>query len=96
MGKLSHDDAKARLADLAEGWALDEDGTALARSFETRNFLSAQNIALLAGAIGEAMGHHPDLSYGWGHARIVFTSHDAGGLTARDFDVAARLDAALG
>ncbi len=41
--------------------------------------------------LAEAEGHHPDLQVGWGKVVVELTSHDAGGLTEKDFEVAARL-----
>jgi len=50
-------------------------------------------MANLAAWLGERMGHHPDVGFGWGWCEIAFTSHELGGLTAQDFACATRLDA---
>ncbi|MDO5658240.1 MAG: 4a-hydroxytetrahydrobiopterin dehydratase [Paracoccus sp. (in: a-proteobacteria)] len=84
-----------KLDAIPEGWALNEDATAITRDWKTRNFAQAQAIAMLAGAVAEHLNHHPDIAYGWGYVRVTFTSHDAGGLTARDIDGACRINAAL-
>ncbi len=42
--------------------------------------------------LAEAANHHPDLLNSWTKVRIRFTTHDAGGLTARDFAMAAKVD----
>ncbi len=43
----------------------------------------------------EAMDHHPDIDIRWRTLRFVLSTHSAGGLTALDLDLAARIDAAL-
>lgn len=52
-------------------------------------FAFATQVALLA----EAEGHHPDIEVGWGRAALTLTTHGAGGLTRRDFALAAKIDA---
>lgn len=76
-----------------EGWVLVDEGRAIQREFTTKSFVRAQAIAALAGGIGEMANHHPDISYGWGYARIRFTTHSAGGVTLNDLICAARLNA---
>lgn len=76
-----------------EGWALVDDGRAIERAFTTKSFVKAQAIAVLAGGIGEMANHHPDISYGWGYARVRYTTHSAGGITMNDLICAARLNA---
>ena len=39
------------------------------------------------------MGHHPDLEISWSEVKVSITNHSAGGLTATDFELAARIDA---
>ena len=41
----------------------------------------------------ESMGHHPEWSNVWNRVTVYLTTHDAGGLTALDFDLAARMQA---
>jgi 4a-hydroxytetrahydrobiopterin dehydratase len=80
----------ARLAAELPGWRL-EDG-AIRRDYRTADWRSAM---LLAGAIGhlaEAAWHHPDLAISWGRVSVALTTHDAGGVSARDFALAARIE----
>ncbi len=51
-------------------------------------------MAAVAGT-AEAMDHHPDIDIRWRTLRFVLSTHSAGGLTALDLDLAARIDAAL-
>ena len=76
-----------------EGWALVDDGRAIERAFATKSFVRAQAIAAQAGGIGEMANHHPDISYGWGYARVRYSTHSAGGVTMNDLICAARLNA---
>lgn len=78
--------------DYLAGWTLSDDGRALERRFETKNFVRAQAIATLAGGVGEMANHHPDISYGWGYCHLRFSTHSAGGVTRNDLICAARLN----
>ena len=46
--------------------------------------------------IAEAEGHHPDLLVSWGRVRVQLWTHDAGGLSEKDFALAARIDSVAG
>lgn len=70
---------------------IEADGT-LSRDIRTTDFLSSFRLVSALVAPAEAMGHHPDLAFGWGFVRISLTTHDAGGVTERDRELAARLD----
>lgn len=91
---LDRDSIAAALADLP-GWSLSDDGTRIARRFAFKGFASAVETANLAAWLGNRRDHHPDVTFGWGYCTVSFTSHDAGGLTARDLDCAARLNALM-
>jgi 4a-hydroxytetrahydrobiopterin dehydratase len=72
------------------GWARDGDG--LARSFTFPDFASALAFAVRVGMLAEKRDHHPDILVGWGKARVLWTTHDAGGITQLDLDLAAGTD----
>ncbi len=67
----------------------------LVRELKTPDFLSAFRIVEALVGPAEALNHHPDLAFGWGYVRITLTTHDTGGLTAKDRELAARLDEVL-
>lgn len=90
-GSLEKSEIAERLA-LLDGWILADDGRAVERRFEVKNFARAQAIATLAGGVAETAGHHPDISFGWGYCTIRFTTHSAGGITMNDLICAARLN----
>lgn len=68
------------------------DGQAIWRRFAFNGFAKPVQLANLAAWLGEKMGHHPDVGFGWGWCEVRYTSHEAGGLSETDFLCAARLD----
>ena len=64
----------------------------LRKSFEFKNFADALEFINRIGEIAEKADHHPDITFGWGYAKIELTTHDTGGLTHNDFDVAKEID----
>ncbi len=64
----------------------------LKKRFEFKNFAEALDFVNKAGAIAEEKDHHPDIAFGWGYAEFEITTHDAGGLTRNDFDLAKEID----
>jgi len=65
----------------------------LQRSFRFRDFVDALSFMTKVALLAEAMGHHPDWSNVYNRVTIALTTHDAGGLTALDAELAARIDA---
>lgn len=70
----------------------EEDG-ALVRTFKTPDFLTAYNLVSAIVGPAEGLNHHPDITFGWGYVRITLTTHDAGGITGLDHQLAAAIDA---
>ena len=64
----------------------------LEKKFKFENFLESQNFVNLVGKISEEEGHHPDLSFGWGYAKVSITTHAIEGLSENDFILAAKID----
>ena len=64
----------------------------LEKNFKFKNFLSSQKFVNLTGDISEKEGHHPDISFGWGYAKIKICTHAIGGLSENDFILAAKID----
>ncbi|TFD58746.1 pterin-4-alpha-carbinolamine dehydratase [Cryobacterium suzukii] len=60
-------------------------------TFGTTDFLSALELVNRVGEAAEALNHHPDVRLGYGSVSLVLTTHDAGGVTARDLELAARV-----
>lgn len=66
------------------GWTLDDDGKALVRSFEFRDFAEAFAFLTRVAMIAEKQNHHPEFTNVWNRVDFRLTSHDVGGLTDRD------------
>ena len=78
-----------------DGWDVkknDQEAYFLEKSFKFKNFLSSQSFVNSAGDIAEKEGHHPDISFGWGYARIKIHTHAINGLAENDFILAAKID----
>jgi 4a-hydroxytetrahydrobiopterin dehydratase len=73
------------------GWAL-VDGKAIARTFKLSNFAAALALVVKVGAEADKRDHHPDIELGWGRARFLWSTHDAGGVTQLDLDLAVATD----
>jgi len=76
------------------GWTVENER--LRRAFSFPDFQSALDFVNRAGAIAEEMGHHPDIHLGWGRAAFEIWTHDAGGITDHDFELARRIDSIAG
>jgi len=76
----------------APGWTLDETATRITRRFTFPDFASALTFVQRIGEVAEAEGHHPDITFGWGYAEIVFYTHKIKGLHENDFIMAAKVN----
>jgi len=59
------------------------------------DFIAAMDFVNAVAAKAEAAGHHPDIDIRYNKVRLALVSHDAGGLTQRDFDLAESIEALL-
>ena len=64
----------------------------LEKKFKFKNFIESQKFVNEVGKIAELEGHHPDLFFGWGYAKISITTHAIEGLSENDFILAAKID----
>jgi len=87
--KLSEQAVHDKL-DRLNGWAL-RDGK-LHREFRFDDFVGAFGFMASVALLAESMNHHPDWSNVYNRVDISLTTHDAGGITARDFDLAEAID----
>jgi 4a-hydroxytetrahydrobiopterin dehydratase len=67
-------------------------GRYIVRSLKTRDFAESLDLLKRIARAAERMGHHPDVELGYGYLRLRLTTHDAGGLTVRDFRLAERVE----
>jgi 4a-hydroxytetrahydrobiopterin dehydratase len=87
--RLDDDTAAARLAELPE-WERHDDE--IVRTYECPDFPAAIAFVVRIGFLAEAKDHHPDLDVRWRRVKVALTTHDAGGLTDSDFELAAQID----
>jgi len=87
---LTEAEIAGRLADVP-AWT--RTGSAIARSWKFEDFKEALAFINRVGALAEAANHHPDISNSWNRVILSLTTHDRGGLTALDFDLAKKIDA---
>ena len=64
----------------------------LEKKFNFKNFLESQDFVNKVGKISEEEGHHPEILFGWGYAKINITTHAIEGLSENDFILAAKID----
>lgn len=64
------------------------DGDALVAAFKLPDFAAALALAVRVGMAAEKRDHHPDLKVGWGKLEVLWTTHDAGGITRLDLELA--------
>ena len=64
----------------------------LEKNFKFQNFFESQAFINKVGSIAEFEGHHPDIYFGWGYAKIKIFTHAIKGLAESDFILAAKID----
>ncbi|MEX2445983.1 MAG: 4a-hydroxytetrahydrobiopterin dehydratase [Dehalococcoidia bacterium] len=69
-----------------DGWT--REGDAIARQFEFADFVAALGFIAQVGVLAERANHHPELTNVYNRVRISLSTHDAGGITQRDLDLA--------
>jgi 4a-hydroxytetrahydrobiopterin dehydratase len=89
---LSQKAIEEKLATLRE-WKLEH--SELVRQVTFRDFPEAVRFLNLVAEKAELAGHHPDIDIRYNKVRLALITHDAGGLTDRDFDLAASIESLL-
>ena len=64
----------------------------LEKNFKFKNFEKSKNFIDKVGQIAEIENHHPEITFGWGYAKIEITTHAIEGLSINDFILAAKID----
>tara|TARA_B100000963_G_scaffold185095_1_gene160896 strand:- start:4368 stop:4703 length:336 start_codon:yes stop_codon:yes gene_type:complete len=62
------------------------------KNFKFKNFVESEKFVLKIGKLAESEGHHPDINFGWGYAKIKISTHAIKGLAESDFILAAKID----
>lgn len=73
-------------------WSLRDDGKAICRDFKFKNFSEAWGFMARVALIAEKQDHHPEWSNVYNNVTIALSTHDAGGLSARDAKMAKAID----
>lgn len=89
MAKLSAAQIKIRLASVPE-WK--RKGRTIVRTYQFKDFPAAIKFVNSVARLAEKAWHHPDIDIRWNKVTLVLTTHDAGGLTKKDFDLAGTFD----
>ena len=89
MAKLTSERVAALDAELP-GWSVD--GDAIRRTYQFANFIEAMAFVTKVAILSEKANHHPDIDIRWNRVSLLLTTHDAGGLTDKDADLASAID----
>lgn len=89
MASLSHKEIQSHLV-LVPDWQV-ESGE-LVRTFLFKDFRASLAFVNRVGEVAENAGHHPDIDIRYNKVRLALVTHDAGGITEKDFGLAAAAD----
>ncbi len=92
--RLTDAERDAALPDLA-GWTLRQDGLAIEREFRFSDFSEAFGFMARVALLAEKADHHPEWSNVWNRVHVTLTTHDAGGLSKRDIDMARAIEGVM-
>lgn len=95
MDKLEGDARQHALAGL-NGWAEVDGRDAISRTFQFTDFNEAFGFMSRVALVAEKADHHPEWFNVYNRVEVTLSTHDAGGLTQKDIDLASFMDAAAG
>lgn len=90
MAKLSKKENKEKFKSLNRGWELEDQ--CIHREFVFKNFIEAFGFMSKVAILAEKMDHHPTWSNTYNKVEITLTTHDAGGITEKDFKLASKIE----
>ncbi|MEW6304066.1 MAG: 4a-hydroxytetrahydrobiopterin dehydratase [Verrucomicrobiota bacterium] len=90
MAKLTAAEIKAAFKSVP---AWKKKGATIQRTYAFKDFVVAMRFVNAVAKIAEKQWHHPDIDIRWNKVTLTLTTHDQGGLTQKDFTVAAKCDA---
>ena len=91
--KRLNEQERAEALETLPGWKLVRERDALMREFAFKDFVTAFSFMTSIALLAEKADHHPEWSNVYGNVSILLTTHDAGGLTSRDVDLALKISA---
>ena len=92
MAKLLTEAERGELATTLPGWKRLPERDAIRREFRFRDFSAAWGFICRVALLAEKHDHHPEWSNVWNRVDIVLSTHDAGGLSAKDVALAQAID----
>ena len=92
--ELTDDEREAALAELPD-WSLSRNGKAIERTFTFADFNEAFGFMTRVALLADKQDHHPEWFNVWNRVEITLTTHDAGGLSARDVKLAKAIEGLL-
>lgn len=94
MARAQKLDEAARAVALARltGWRLVDNRDAIRKTFVFKDFNAAFGFMMRTALEAERLNHHPEWANVWNRVEVTLTTHDAGGLTARDIELADAMD----
>ncbi len=90
MTKLTEEQVGEALSGLA-GW--EREGEAIVKTFQFEWFTPGMGFVTQVALLAERFDHHPDIDIRYKTVRILLTSHDSGGVTERDANLAKEIEA---
>jgi 4a-hydroxytetrahydrobiopterin dehydratase len=93
--RLTGEAQRTALATL-NGWSLVSGRDAIEKTFKFKDFNEAFGFMARVALVAEKMDHHPEWRNVWNTVEVTLSTHDAGGLTQRDVDLAKGMDAIAG
>lgn len=90
MALLEQDEIERRLGEL-DGWS--QQGDAIVKELRCGDFSGSVDLVNRIAPVANEMNHHPDLAISWDTVTVTLATHSEGGLTAADFELAAKVDA---
>ncbi|MDX1509799.1 MAG: 4a-hydroxytetrahydrobiopterin dehydratase [Nitriliruptorales bacterium] len=89
MDRLTDEQVAAGLEAL-DNWQ--RDGDAITRTFRADSYPDAVAFVVRMAFAAEEANHHPDITWSWVNVTVSLSTHDAGGITQNDLDLAATID----
>ena len=90
MGLLSENEIKKALSSL-KGWK--REGEEIVKQYELKDFVHAMGFVNSVALLAEKANHHPDIDVRWNKVVLRLSTHSAGGLTEKDFNLAKQIEA---
>ena len=90
MAKLKEEEIAKRLVEVP-AWT--RAGNAIERTWRFKGFKEAMQFINRVADLAASMNHHPEIWNSWATVKLSLTTHDSGGLTNRDFNLAKKIDA---